>query len=129
MTYSDFLSAVVFFVQQSLPMDTRAELHAVLKNNGQSLSALTIRRQGDEIAPTIYLREYYEDYCAGADLAKITSRILSAFQEAAPYQEMDLSFFRDYERIQEHLALKLINYEKNVIAIKHITLNLVQDIL
>ncbi len=113
MNYSDFLSTVVFLVRQQLPDGTEPALHTVLKNNDTKLDALTIRKDGSSVAPTIYLQSCYDSYCAGRDLSDIVREILSVYENSLPEEVPDLTFFTDYSKVKEKLALKLINYERN----------------
>lgn len=113
MTYSDFLSTVVFLVRQQLPEGSEPEIHTVLKNNDTKLNALTIRRDGSQIAPTIYLESYYDAYCCGRDISDIVDEILSVYEKSLPEDVPDLAFFTDYSKVKEKLALKLINYDRN----------------
>ena len=120
MTYSDFLNTVVFLVRQHLPEGTVPELTSVLKNNGIRKDALIIRTDTSKVAPTIYLESFYDAYLDGRDLSLIAHEIALTYENSLPDETPDISFFGDYSRVKEFLALKLINYERNSTLLKDV---------
>lgn len=120
MTYSDFLNTVAFLVRQHLPEGVTPELTSVLKNNGIRKDALILRADDSKVAPTIYLEGFYDSYLGGKDLSLIAREIALTYENSLPDESPDISFFEDYDRVKEFLALKLINYDRNSTLLKEV---------
>ena len=46
-------------------------INHVIKNNGCEMDGLVIMEKGKDIAPTIYLEGFYEEYTRGEDIRNI----------------------------------------------------------
>lgn len=87
-------------------------IQKVNKNNGLVLDGLTIMAEGVNIAPTIYLNDYYEDYLSDGAVA-VAKRIIATYEVHKPKESVDVSFFMDIEKVSPRIKMKFINYEKN----------------
>ncbi len=85
----------------------------IMKNNGVELTGLIFMERGRDIAATIYLDSYYEEYEEGMPLGEIVRKIIQAYEEHRPMEKLDLDFFRDYGQVRPRLACRLVNLEKN----------------
>ena len=85
----------------------------IMKNNGIELTGLIFMEKGSDIAATIYLDSYYEEYEEGTPLGEIVRRLIQAYEEHRPAEKLNLDFFRDYEQVRPRLACRLVNLEKN----------------
>lgn len=85
----------------------------IMKNNGIELTGLIFMEKGSDIAATIYLDSYYEEYEEGTPLGEIVRRLIQAYEEHRPVEKLNLDFFRDYEQVRPRLACRLVNLEKN----------------
>ena len=83
------------------------------KNNGVRLEALVIRMPELNIAPTIYLRSYYDNYEKGESLSECASRLVINYRNSLPDEDLDISFYSDYESVRAGLSYKLISAERN----------------
>ncbi len=86
---------------------------AVEKNNGVSLDALLIKKDGLNLSPTIYLNSYYEDHLEGENIREGAGRLVRDYRAAVPAEGIDISFFTDYSLVKERLAFRLISSELN----------------
>lgn len=120
MTYQLFKSYIRDHICNAFPEGTTVNIQSVQKNNQVLLDGLTIMESDCNVAPTIYLNDYYADYCNGASLEEIINRIMTLYQSAKPDAPIDISFFTDFEQAQNHIMFKLINYEKNETLLKDI---------
>ena len=90
----------------------QVSVQKINKNNGLVLDGLTIMEEGINIAPTIYLNGYYEEYLlSGVDA--VANRIIASYEANKPKESVDVSFFMDIEKVSPRIKMKLINYEKN----------------
>lgn len=85
----------------------------VKKNNGTVFAGISIREEGVNISPTIYLEQLYEAFSNGMEFDKVLEEIVTIYEENKPSQEMDFSCFMNYDRIRDRIVYKLIHYEKN----------------
>lgn len=90
----------------------RVVVQKVNKNNGLVLDGLTILSEEVNIAPTIYLNGYYEDYLSKGAVA-VAKRIIAIYEANNPKELIDISFFTDMEKVSPRIKMKLINYDKN----------------
>ena len=86
----------------------------VRKNNGLVRTGLVIAKEGNELAPTIYIDGMYQLYQDGVSEAQLIQKVMDAYEEAyindaTPIQNALSSFVNAKDR----LFIKLINEEKN----------------
>ena len=98
----------------------KVEEVSVDKNNGVSLEALLIKKNGLNLSPTIYLNSYYEDHLDGENIREGAGRLVRDYKAALPSEGIDISFFMDYGRVKERLAFKLISSELNTELLENI---------
>ena len=58
MNYQEFVGTVTEFLRESLPCGTKLEMLPLEKNNGVIMDGLSIRRQGQKVAPTPGISEW-----------------------------------------------------------------------
>ena len=90
------------------------------KNNGVQLEALVIRTPGMNIAPTIYLKSYYENYMKGESIQSEARNLVADYRRSLPEEGFDVSFYEDYELVKEGLSYKLISAERNTELLENI---------
>ena len=113
MEISTFKVKVQKAVREVLGQEYTVELREVQKNNGVLLQGLTIRRGQDNVTPTIYLNSFWEAYEGGVTFADIIRKIVSIYREDGISRKIDVSFFRDFEKVKDRLCFRLVNREKN----------------
>lgn len=113
MTYQHFKSYIQEHMSQSFPEGTSINIQSIQKNNEVLLDGLTIMESDCNVAPTIYLNDFYSDYCNGTSLEDIISHILQLYQNAKPDAPIDVSFFTHFDQVKDRIMFKLIHYEKN----------------
>lgn len=113
MNYEEFVGSVTGFLKESLPGGTQLKRIRVEKNNGVALEGLSVRKEGQRIAPTIYLDAYYRDYKRGRSLARILEQILESCEDEEEITDFDVDFFADYKKVRSILVYKLVNRRKN----------------
>ncbi len=85
----------------------------VRKNNGVYKKACTVRYNDAQIAPTVYLDQYYEHYLHGEAVADSAENILRYCKCQTPEVTFPENFFKDYATVRERLGIKLINKDHN----------------
>ena len=126
MRYQKFIETVKEHIQQEL--QKTVYVYPVLKNNGAIYDGLVILDPILNISPTIYLNPYFHRYLDGVSLEDIYEDILKTYHENLPQEDFDITLFRDYEKAQERIVMKLINAEKNKQLLKQVPHILVYDL-
>ena len=97
--------------------DATVSLNTVTKNNGTQLHGMTIRTEGNEVCPNIYLDQFYENYTEhGMDIDVIMDHVAKLELE---HMDPELGItnvaekFMDVDFIKDHVVVALVNAEKN----------------
>lgn len=91
----------------------KIELQEIQKNNGVKLTGLLMTDAASNIAPTIYLEDFYKEYQKEKEISQIILDIIRAYDKVRRHQKIDMDFFSDYERAKERVCFKLIHYGRN----------------
>ena len=113
MGYNEFINEVEVTIKANVAPEYKVFIQKYTKNNGTQYDGLVILNPSINISPTIYLNPYYHRYLEGVSLSDICNDIMSTYHTYQPKENFNLDFFRDYEKVKEHIIYKLINYEKN----------------
>lgn len=94
--------------------DSIVDIQQVTKNNNLILNGLTIRNEGQEMVPTIYLEGYYEEYRQGRELDSILNKISEVYLNAEimkqPFQFDDI---KEFNKIKDRIICKVVGVEAN----------------
>ena len=113
MTFEGFQSYIKQHVLKGWKEEAELETAVVKKNNGIELSALYIKKREDQIAPAIYLDEYYDYYLKGEDLDEIIQRIRKEYEWKVA-RVVNYHFnLEKFEYVRDRIVYRLVNYEKN----------------
>ena len=116
MSIKDFVDTVkehLFDDRPDMAETHRVDVNEVLKNNGMLLHGLTIREEGESIAPTIYLEKFFDEFKEGSPLSEIADRIIGVYEDHRSPQNIAVGFFTDFEQCKDRLAMKVVNADKN----------------
>ena len=116
MTKTKFYESVAEIVSEVLGSGVIVDLQEVTKVN-LSLEGLTIRKQGENIAPTIYLNQYFNQFNDGRAMDDIVQDIIKVYENNQPKNIMDVfktEDFYDFDKMKEKIVLKVINTERNL---------------
>lgn len=119
MVFEEFTETVTELVREKMGEDVIVCNQTVQKNNGVLLTGLCIRKEGVNIAPTIYLNSLYEQYerrnigVNYEELDLIVDEIISQYHNFKVDQDIDLEMTLCFDVMKEHIVYKLINYEQN----------------
>lgn len=113
MTYNFFKETLVTELKGYFPPDTVISIYTIPRNNRVSVDGLTILESGYNIAPTIYIQEYYQKLRKGNTFPEIFAQILEAYYQYRPMENIDTSFFQDFSHVKKRIVFKLIHHERN----------------
>lgn len=117
LSYEEFVNSIE--EQLRCSTDKKVERKQITKNNGVQMDAVILQRDGEKVAPTIYLNDYYPQYLEGEELAAIIERILRLSEQKLD-GEFDTEQFLDFGRAREHILLKVIHAKSNEELLKEI---------
>ena len=100
-------------VKDALGNAVDVEFKEITKNNGIVNHALIIRKQAENVAPTIYIDDLYDKFKDGKVIMSIVNEIVELYNQYAPVESVDVSFFTDFSKVAGLLAFKVINFYKN----------------
>lgn len=90
----------------------KIDINRVLKDNGAAYTGMTIRLEGENVAPNIYLDDYYIDYTNGGnDMEETLRAVADAY--AAARQDDVMSYVPEDGNVKNAVFMKLVNYDMN----------------
>lgn len=124
-TMEQFVKTIESIIKKYVDKDTNVTTQKITKNNGLILTGLIIKNNNSSIAPTIYLDDFYNDYCCGKPVADICKEILNIYKNSKKTCNFNVSTITDFEKIKNQICCKLINMEANkelLADVPHITI-------
>ncbi len=113
MKYEEFVENIRSRTEEKCGPEYQVRVTEALKNNSVKLRGLAILKEGSNITPTIYLEDYYTDYCDGDSIDEIVERILDVYRKNRCPDGMDLALFGDFEKAKERIVFRVISYDRN----------------
>lgn len=121
LAYEDFLVSMKQELSGYLGEDYQIELKHIIKNNGIILDGLLIRGFEESVSPSIYLNQYYEQFCDGRDFREIAEEILNIYEQSNDEsREIGLNFRYEFNQMKSKITFRIVNYEKNQILLRTI---------
>lgn len=113
MNYETFCTHVKLRVQELKGEDVCVCIQKSLKNNGQELVSLVIKEKEAEVVPSLYLEGFYRQYECGMCFEEVLEKILATYEEYQWQENVDFSFFFQFEKVKSRIVYKLINQKEN----------------
>ncbi len=118
MSINEFTEAVKEKLSEYYGDDYEVTTCCVTKNNDSIRNGISIRKKGENVAPTIYLDEMYEMYEEDMEgdisFNDVTTKIIRIRSECRDSLDVDVDFFTDYNRLKDKLRIKLVSKERNL---------------
>jgi len=114
MTFTEFEKIIIERLQEEFGEEREIRINDVYKNNGIILRGITVCFDELNACPTLYIDDMYERHEEdGVDIDIIVADIIKSFKESRLEDNVDVSYFSDYEEVGKRILCKLINTEKN----------------
>lgn len=113
MELQQFEKEIIKALREYYGDEIKIESHTVYKNNGLQLVGICVLPEGQNIAPTVYINQYYARYQKGAAFGSIVEEIISFLEKNKLTENLNVDFFLDYEQVKKRLVFRLINRQKN----------------
>lgn len=118
-TLKDFAGVVKTAFEMRYP-ESRIEVHEVTKTNGLVLTGLVIHDRQSNIAPSVYLDGYFEQYRQGRPITDIFAAVDEIYQENRADMDFNVTMITDFGNVLDRLCYKVINRDKNVELLKDV---------
>lgn len=115
MEFEEFVDAAKEQIRDYLPdsfKDAEVEVNKVMKNNGIELTGLGVRREGEQIVPSVYLEPYFEQYEEGTPFTQLMETAAQVTQENRENLPV-WNILEDPEACKERITMKLVGAEQN----------------
>ena len=114
MDYESFAAYIAEYLEMEYD-DLNVEPVSILKNNDVTFRGLTLYREDNNVAPTIYLDDFYTSYMnAEIDITTICEKVEEIYEKSREEAFFDTENLTDYENVRKRIICKLINYERNI---------------
>ena len=120
MEYKKFVCMVEEKLNLKLEGGMKASKYSVVKNNGMEKTGMILESDEYNIAPAIYLEEFFEQYQKGMSIDRIVNEILEFYEKVKVEEDYDVSQLSLYENVKKKGAFKLVNTEKNQQMLKEV---------
>lgn len=108
----DVFTTTIIEALKKVYTDADVTVNEVTKNNGLTLSGLTIKTQESNIAPTIYLNGMFEQHLNGMSMGTIINEIIKVYEQHRVHEDFDVRAITDYEAVRNKICFKLVNRER-----------------
>lgn len=101
-----------YFMDQE--KECEVHLYHATKTNNVSRIGLTIKTAGSNIAPTIYMEEFYEKLIEGSSIEDIRNELANLYVYTVE-KSPNVTFLDDFklENVQDRIAMRMVNYKDN----------------
>ena len=120
MNYTEFMNAMLCEIRGQVDAQVRTELYTVMKNNGTRRTGILFKQEDSNLAPTIYLEEFYQKYLKGQQVPDLADSICGIYQEIRVKKTCDCQNLFDFNHVKEHIVYKLIRRDANEELLKQI---------
>lgn len=118
MKYENFVDTMRKKVENLSENGTQVIIMEVCKNNGVKKKGLMIKAKDCNMAPTVYLEEFYLEYKRGKTLEEIAEEIVGVYRNNDTFQGFHIEDFKELKKMGSQLVFRVINYEKNAKMLK-----------
>lgn len=120
MVYEAFLEHIRQLLQQHLGDGCTITIHQIPKNNGKIMDGLSILMPGAQMAPTVCLTPYYEQYRDGMSMEEVIADILELFKNNPAPSCITPKQMAQFDLLEEKIMFKLIHCDSNQELLKDI---------
>ncbi len=113
MNKENFYNEIKNMITEHYKDEAVISMHDVRKNNDVVLKGICVMKANTNCGPTIYLDGYYENFCNGRSLGSITDEIIEIVDEHMVEDNVDMSFYSDYDKVADKVCFRLIGRRGN----------------
>ena len=114
MEYQEFLCAIEEKLNKELKGGARASIYTAPKNNSSVKQGILIEEKGADMAPAIYLEDFYERVKEGEEIQVVVREIVEFYASVKEEVPWNCDILRAYETVRNHVIFRLVNTDKNI---------------
>ena len=99
-----------------------------LKNNGLKLDGLVLQTEGYEVAPVVYIEDFYEKYLSGLEIDDIAEQILFIADDAIAEDNIPIVSKINWDGIKNNLFVAVVNADANEELLKETPHRKIEDL-
>lgn len=100
-------------IRKELGNSVNVQVQDVWKNNHVLRRGMTIQREGQNVSPIIYIDLFCKELEQGANMNSVVKGILRLFTQRPSTNNMNMAFFKDYEKVKDRIIYRLVSRERN----------------
>ncbi|SDB49813.1 DUF5688 family protein [Butyrivibrio sp. INlla16] len=113
MELKEFAQDMKTAIQERLGEGYDVKVTEVMKNNDTMLTGITIQREGENVAPSMYINDTFERVERGeVSFDDAVNRLVDMY-DSHKRPEINVDFFKDYDNVKDHLKICMINTDAN----------------
>ena len=116
--FQTFLQKIQKGIRKHYGTDYDVEIHEVRKNNAVTYHGITVMHKDGNVAPTIYMEQFYREYMDGCPLSEVLQGVIGLYEKYKITEEVDMRDFLDFKQAGANIAYKLVHYEENLEELK-----------
>ncbi|MCR4745745.1 MAG: DUF5688 family protein [Lachnospiraceae bacterium] len=131
MNFEDFKKEVTDRIKDFLPekyADAKVSITSVIKNNDKKLDGLMIKLEDSNIAPNIYLEDFYKEHENGRSMEDILGKIAAIREKYDRPQNFDVKKITDFDTVKDRIICRLVNAEQNAEYLKDKPHKMIDDL-
>lgn len=113
MDYKEYLDYVQKNIEKMMDGEAKVIIKTMISNNDYERDAILILKDNSRIVPSIYLADFYDAYIKGQNIDDNVLDIYCAYERHQINEDISFDFFKEYSRVKDNIAYKLVNKEKN----------------
>ena len=113
MEYEKFVDTIQKKVEELSEPGTKVVIMEVCKNNGVRKKGLMVKAKTCNMAPTVYLEDFYEEYLRGKTHEEIAEGVVQVYRDNDAMMNFQIEEFKDFEKMKSRLVFRIVNLEKN----------------
>lgn len=120
MNYEQFVCAMLACAERKVSASEIVEKQEILKNNGVIAVGISIRNLTTNVAPVVYLEDYFKRYESGETIEALTEHLLKRSRSAPPAPAWDYEEILDFRKIRHKIVYKLVDAQRNERLLKEV---------
>lgn len=112
MEFNEFVEEMRRRIEDAAGDDVQVQILNVTKNNSVMKTGLSIKKSNENIAPTIYMEDFFEDYKEGRPIDEIADDVIETYGHSNNVP-VGIDRFADFEWVKDRIFYKVVNRESN----------------
>lgn len=112
MSFGEFVNGMQDRLQARYP-DCKVRAVPVDKNNGVHLTGIVIMPEDENLAPNIYMENFYEEYLAGDQIEDLADAAAQFYEGHRVQEDISLPDVTDFEAVKDLICFRPVNGERN----------------